>query len=57
MYIAEMPCTSSMAKYFSQNQSIYFNEKLNLDDLDTIAIHECLHFIQENNVYVFYKKS
>lgn len=49
MYVAEMPCTSSMAKYFSQNQSIYFNQKLNLDDLDTIAIHECLHFIQENN--------
>lgn len=49
MYVAEMPCTSSMAKYFSQNQSIYFNQKLNLDDLDTIAIHECLHFIQESN--------
>jgi len=49
MYVAEMPYTSSMAKYFSQNQSIYFNQKLNLDDLDTIAIHECLHFIQESN--------
>jgi len=49
MYTAEMPYTSSMAKYFSINQSIYFNQNLNLDDLDTIAIHECLHFIQESN--------
>ena len=49
MYIADMPYTSSMAKYISQEQSIYFNKDLNLNDLDTIAIHECLHFIQENN--------
>lgn len=49
MYIANMPYTSSMAKYVSQNQSIYFNKNLNLDDLNTIAIHECLHYIQESN--------
>ena len=49
MYIADMPYTSAMAKYVSQNQSIYFNKNLNLDDLNTIAIHECLHYIQESN--------
>lgn len=49
MYIANMPYTSAMAKYFSHNQSIYFNQDLNLEDLNTIAIHECLHFIQEHN--------
>lgn len=49
MYIADMPYTSAMAKYISQSQSIYFNKDLDLNDLDTIAIHECLHFIQENN--------
>lgn len=49
MYIADMPSTSSMAKYVSQNQSIYFNKDLDLEDLNTIAIHECLHFIQESN--------
>lgn len=49
MYIADIPYTSSMAKYVSQNQSIYFNKNLNLDDLNTVAIHECLHYIQESN--------
>jgi len=49
MYIANMPEGTSMAKYVSQNQSIYFNQDLNIDDLNTIAIHECLHFIQEDN--------
>ena len=29
--------------------SIYFNRSMNLEDLDTIAIHECLHYIQESN--------
>ena len=49
MYTADIPYTSSMAKYVSQNQSIYFNRSMNLEDLDTIAIHECLHYIQESN--------
>jgi len=49
MYVANMPPGTAMAKYVSQNQSIYFNQDLNLDDLNTIAIHECLHFIQEDN--------
>lgn len=49
MYIADMPYTSAMAKYISHSQSIYFNKDLDLNDLNTIAIHECLHFIQENN--------
>ena len=49
MYTADIPYTSSMAKYVSQNHSIYFNRSMNLEDLDTIAIHECLHYIQESN--------
>ncbi len=48
MYVAEMPYTSAMAKYVSQSQSIYFNKDLDFEDLDTVAIHECLHFIQES---------
>lgn len=47
MYIAEMPDNTSMAKYFSKNNSIYFSKDMDLNDLNTLAIHECLHFMQE----------
>lgn len=45
MYIAEMP-NDSMAKYFYKNNSIYFSKDMNLDDMNTLALHECIHFIQ-----------
>ena len=47
MYIAEMPNDMAMAKYFYKNNSIYFSNNMNLDDLNSLAVHECLHFIQE----------
>lgn len=47
MYVAEMPNDMAMAKYFYKNNSIYFSKDMNLDDLNTLAIHECIHFIQE----------
>lgn len=47
MYIAQMPADSAVAKYFYKNNSIYFSDKMNLDTLDTLAIHECIHAIQE----------
>lgn len=47
MYIAEMPNDMAMAKYFYKNNSIYFSKDMNLEDLNTLAIHECIHFIQE----------
>ena len=47
MYIASMPLDSSDAKYFYKDNSIYFNENINIEDISTTAIHECLHFIQE----------
>ncbi len=47
MYIAEMPNDMAMAKYFYKNNSIYFSKDMNLEDLNTLAVHECLHFIQE----------
>ena len=46
MYIAEMP-NDAAAKYFYKNNSIYFSSDINLEDLNTLAVHECLHFIQE----------
>lgn len=47
MYIAEMPNDMAMAKYFYKNNSIYFSKNMDLEDLNTLAIHECLHFMQE----------
>ena len=34
------------AKYFYKNNSIYFSSDRNLEDLNTLAVHECLHFVQ-----------
>lgn len=46
MYIADMPNDMAMAKYFYRNNSIYFSKNMNLEDLNTLTIHECLHYIQ-----------
>ena len=47
MFIAKMPLDSSGAKYFYKDNSIYFNEDTNLEELSEMAMHECIHFIQE----------
>lgn len=46
MYIADMPNDMAMAKYFYKNNSIYFSKNMNLEDLNVLAFHECLHYIQ-----------
>jgi len=46
MYLATMPDGSS-AKYVYGNNSIYFNENLDLSNMDITAIHECIHYLQE----------
>ena len=47
MFVAKMPPDSSGAKYFYQDNSIYFNESLDIDEMATLAVHECIHCIQE----------
>ena len=47
MFFAKMPKDSAVAKYFSENHAIYFSDELDLENLDTLVIHECLHAIQE----------
>ncbi len=47
MYRAVMPEGMAEANYFYKNTSIYFNEKIALEDLEEFAIHECIHYIQE----------
>ncbi len=35
------------AKYFARNKSIYFDCNLDLSHLTDVAIHECIHYLQE----------
>lgn len=47
MYVAKMPAGLSSAKYYYKNTSIYFNENINFANIDTYAMHECIHYLQE----------
>ncbi len=48
MYIAKMQKDdSACAKYFYKNNSIYFNKETNLNFMASLAVHECIHYIQE----------
>lgn len=49
MYIAKMPQDSSGAKYFYKNNSIYFNEIFDINEMSNLAVHECIHFLQNSN--------
>ena len=40
----------SEANYFYKNTSIYFNEKIDIDDIEEFAVHDCIHYIQEIKV-------
>lgn len=45
MYIAKIP-NGIAAKYFYKNSSIYFSEYTDLENLNEVIIHECIHAIQ-----------
>jgi len=47
MYTASMPDGMAEANYFYKNSSIYFNNKIDFEDLEEFAIHECIHHLQE----------
>lgn len=51
MYTASMPEDSSGAKYITNTNSIYFNENLDVSILPEVAMHECIHFLQENRLF------
>lgn len=46
MYSAKMPDDLAQAKYYYKNSSIYFNENADFNNLDSFAIHECIHYLQ-----------
>lgn len=48
MYIAKMQDSFSSAKYVYGNNSIYFNENLDLTKINIPIIHECIHYLQES---------
>lgn len=48
MYLAELPEGIS-AKYFYKNTSIYFDCNLDLNKLTDVALHECIHYLQEKH--------
>ena len=47
MYVAKMPSDSSGAKYSYRDNSIFFNETSDIDEMSNLAVHECIHCIQE----------
>lgn len=47
MYIARIPAGFSEASYCYENSSIYFKEGVPFDELEKVATHEFIHFIQE----------
>ena len=47
MYTAKMPDDCSSAKYVYNKNAIFFDKNLDLSKVDTLAIHECIHFLQE----------
>lgn len=48
MYLAKMPLDSSAAKYLYIDNSIYFNDNIDLSvsENSIFILHECIHFIQ-----------
>lgn len=46
MYIADMTSNSG-ASYYYKNESIYFQRGLSLVEIKKLAIHECIHYLQE----------
>lgn len=50
MYTATMPKDSSGAKYVANSNSIYFNKDLDFSIIPDIAMHECIHFLQEGRL-------
>ncbi len=47
MYIADIPKGFAEATYFYKNSSMYFKQGLKLEELEKVAIHEFIHYLQE----------
>ena len=47
MYVAKIPNGVAEANYFYKNNSIYFSDNIEYEDIDIFAIHECIHYLQQ----------
>ncbi len=47
MYLVRMPDGFSEANYFYKSSSIYFKQGVPLEELEKLAVHEFIHYIQE----------
>ena len=48
MCIAKMPPSSALAKFYYKNSTIYFSESLDMENIQKLAVHECIHYIQQS---------
>lgn len=48
MCIAKMPPSAALAKFYYKNSTIYFSDTLKIEDIQKLAIHECIHYIQQS---------
>lgn len=47
MYVARVTKPISKVNYIYENNSIYFDENINLNQVDEQMIHECIHYLQD----------
>ena len=50
MYFANIKNDSNISNvnYVYENNSIYFSNSINLNKIDDVIIHECIHYLQDN---------
>lgn len=47
MYVANIVKPISKVNYIYENNSIYFDKELNLNKINEVMIHECIHYLQD----------
>ena len=48
MYVAKITKPISRVNYIYEDNSIYFDEEMNLNKINEQMIHECIHYLQDN---------
>ena len=48
MYVAKVTKPISKVNYIYEDNSIYFDEEMNLSKINEQMIHECIHYLQDN---------
>lgn len=48
MYVAKIVKPISRVNYIHEDNSIYFDEEINLNKVNEQMIHECIHYLQDN---------